>query len=174
MNRQWTASSSFENKAKTSVGGRMLEIAVPIIWLAMCFSAHTVYTGIRNTLDDFGWIRHSHDTRVWIGGGWLVGEYRMCQMPLLWGHRLPASAHLLCGLDTGQDLENPWSTEFMSSTSDHEFYGLMGNNWTPVDHLFHILPVNYWGKIDRTGDSFVTFTWRCQRLTSGLECKAIN
>lgn len=131
-----------------------------------------IYEAIRGAVDDSGLIQHSYDTPVWIGGDWLTGEYRVCQMPLLPTKSLPTSAHLLCG-QTGKDVVDEWPVEFMEDISNHDFYGLMGATWSPsLEQHFHVLPVRYWGRIDRTGQ--LMFSWRCQRRASALECKAIN
>jgi hypothetical protein len=95
-------------------------------------------------LDTRGWIEHEHDTSVWIHGEWLIDEYRVCEMPgKVWGE-LPGSAHLLCRSGGPQAIEGK----------------------------FHVLPVRYWGRIDRTGQT--SFSWRCQKEASGLVCKALN
>ncbi len=41
-----------------------------------------------------------------------------------------------------------------------------------LDHDFHVMPVRYFGHIDRT-DKLV-ISWRCQRLSASLECKALD
>jgi hypothetical protein len=140
---------------------------VVVVWVGFWLTA-SFWVGM---VDDSGWIPHSHDTPVWIGGDWLTGEYRVCEMPLIPKHRLPSSAHLLCGENVKQD-ENSWPVDFVSAISDHEFYELMGANWDAVEQHFHVLPVRYWGRIDRRGKSI--FSWRCQKQASELECKALN
>jgi hypothetical protein len=125
-------------------------------------------------LDGEGWIEHNHDTPVWIKGEWLAGEYRLCRMPLSPNQSLPLSAHLLCGqsgVDTLKD-ENAWPTDFVGSISDHEFFMLMAGQWSDVEQHFHVLPVNYWGKINRSNRTM--FSWRCQRNGDSLTCKALN
>jgi hypothetical protein len=32
------------------------------------------------SLNNEGWIPHTHDTPVWIDGDWIIGEYRECEM----------------------------------------------------------------------------------------------
>lgn len=129
--------------------------------------------------------RHDHDTPVWIQGDWLVGEYRDCQMRtktvpendknIDYPARLP---RLFCGEDRNgvfdfqresgllslllppADAKPPQegAMYFVTVTSDE------------LDHDFHVMPVRYYGRIDRT-DKWV-ISWRCQRLSESLECKA--
>ena len=135
-------------------------------------------TGQWNTyrlIDDHGWIEHDQDTPVWIKGEWLAGEYRVCQMPLLPGKQLPDSAHLLCGQGDGQTLkydEDTWAFHFGSSLSDDEYRGLLAGKWSDVEKYFHVLSVKYWGKIDRSDRT--VFSWRCQRNSDSLTCKALD
>jgi hypothetical protein len=132
-------------------------------------------TGEWNTyrvLDDYGWIEHNHDTPVWIQGEWLTDEYRVCEMPgESWGE-LPASAHLLCGRGEPQAIEGVWPAGFRDGLSVQESIQLQNGHWAGLEQHFHVLPVEYWGKIDRTDRT--GFSWRCQKKTSGLECKAMN
>jgi len=151
----------------TDVMARIIAIGFVTFWVTLPFWAH----GAKRTLDNSGWIPHSHDTPVWIGGEWLTGEYRTCKMPLMLGHSLPSSAHLLCGQIYDQDVD-AWPVDFIGSIPNHDFYELMGSNWAAVDQYFHVLPVKYWGRIDRTGR--LNFSWRCQRQESGIVCDAIN
>ena len=147
----------------TDVMAWMIVVVWIVFWLTASF-----WVGM---VDDSGWIPHSHDTPVWIGGEWLTGEYRVCKMPLMPRHNLPSSAHLLCGQIYDQDVD-AWPVDFIGSIPNHDFYELMGSNWAAVDQYFHVLPVKYWGRIDRTGR--LNFSWRCQRQESGLVCDAIN
>lgn len=123
-------------------------------------------------LNEQGWIEHDHDTPVWIKGEWLAGEYRVCQIPLVLGQSLPDSAHLLCGQSQVMMEEDMWSPDFIGGLSDHEFVELMAGQWSPLDQHFHVLPVHYWGMIDRRGRKM--FSWRCQRNSDSLTCKALN
>ena len=41
-----------------------------------------------------------------------------------------------------------------------------------LDHYFHLMPVNYFGQTDRT-DKWV-ISWRCQRNSASLTCKALD
>ena len=131
--------------------------------------------------------RHDHDTPVWIQGDWLVGEYRDCQMRtktvpendknIDYPDRLP---RLFCGEDRNgvfdfqresgllslllppADAKPPQegAMYFVTVTSDE------------LDHYFHVMPVRYFGRIDRT-DKWV-ISWRCQRLSESLTCKALD
>ena len=141
------------------------------------------FSGLRES----GWIPRSHDTPVWIQGDWLVGEYRDCQMRtktapeddknIDYPDRLP---RLFCGEDRNgvfdfqresgllslllppADAKPPQegAMYFVTVTSDE------------LDHYFHVMPLRYFGRIDRT-DKWVT-SWRCQRLSESLECKALD
>ena len=123
-------------------------------------------------LNEQGWIEHGHDTPVWIQGEWLVGEYRVCEMPgHLWGE-LPDSAHLLCGRGDPQAVDGVWPAEFRNSLSDQESIALQNGHWDGTEQHFHVLPVTYWGRIDRTDRT--GFSWRCQRNSESLTCKALN
>ena len=132
-----------------------------------------IYWGY-GSLNENGWIEHAHDTPVWIKGEWLVGEYRLCRMPLMPNQALPDSAHLLCGQGDIEALkdENEWPTDFVGSVSEHEFITLMAGRWSDVEQHFHVLPVDYWGRIDRSDR--VMFSWRCQRNSNSLTCRAID
>ena len=65
----------------TDVIGRMLGFVFIAIWVTSPFWIPRVYNSAKRNLDIFGWIPHSHDTPIWIGGEWLTGEYRICEMP---------------------------------------------------------------------------------------------
>jgi hypothetical protein len=119
-----------------------LLIVLAGIWIIV--SLETSDWNTYRVMDNSGWIEHEHDTPVWIEGEWLPDEYRDCEMSgKLWGD-LPESAHLLCGIGDPKAIEGK----------------------------FHVLPVHYWGRIDRTDRT--DFSWRCQKETSGLECRALN
>jgi hypothetical protein len=123
-------------------------------------------------LDGNAWIERDHDTPVWIKGEWLVGEYRVCQIPLVPEQPLPDSAHLLCGQSEVLMEEDLWSPDFVRGLSDPEFAELMAGRWSSLDQHFHILPVHYWGRIDRSDRKM--FSWRCQRNSDSLTCKALD
>jgi len=147
-----------------------LLIALAGIWIIV--SLETSDWNTYRVLDDYGWIEHDHDTPVWIKGEWLAGEYRVCQMPLVPWQPLPDSAHLLCAQRHIEMDEDAWPPDFIDSISEIEFVELVAGKWSPLEHHFHILPVNYWGRINRSDRTM--FSWRCQRTTNGLECKALN
>jgi hypothetical protein len=153
--------------AKENVITGIVVVAFLAPWLTMSIWVPAV----KNCLDDAGWIPHSIDTPTWMGGDWLTGEYRSCDMPGgLWG-RLPTNAHLLCSSD-GRAREGLFPAQFHDSISPEEENSLEGGSWHGLGGHFHVLPVKYWGRIDRK-DKLI-FIWRCQRQASGLECGAIN
>ena len=139
------------------------------------WAAFSLQFGEWNTyklIDDAGWIEDEHDTPIWIQGEWLADEYRVCEMPgNLWGE-LPDSAHLLCGSGDPQAIDGVWPAEFRYSLSIQEAIQIQNGHWGGLEHHFHVLPVEYWGRIDRTDRT--GFSWRCQKKMSGLECKALN
>ena len=130
-----------------------------------------------------GWIPRSHDTPVWIGGDWLVGEYRTCDLliapPL--ARDVPSEQalgelpRLFCGRD---------DPTFLGSVTDFEFAmpvpemtdalnAVKGEEgWSTFEGYFHVLPVRYYGRIDRTDRSIDS--WRCQRESASLTCKALD
>jgi hypothetical protein len=135
-------------------------------------------------LDQLGWIPHSHDTPVWIEGDWLVGEYRDCQMRTKtarlgessWGsiERLP---RLFCGQDASgiDDFEHavyPSSSLQHLDDPSHETILPLSVTLPDFDKYLHLLPVRYFGRIDRSDRLFIS--WHCQRLSESLECKALN
>jgi len=133
-----------------------------------------------DSLDSSGWITHNHDTPVWISGDWIVGEYRDCGM--LTKTQLTGSVRsqevlaelprLLCGREWDNaglfEFENA-TTGLSEATKSALWYG---GDWSALDGYFHVLPVRYYGRIDRPDT--VSDSWRCQRLSESLECKAIN
>jgi len=135
--------------------------------------AYGVYSYAHDWLDEAGWIEHSYDTPVWMEGEWLTGEYRICQMPgPVWG-KLPTYAHLLCGKGLQNADDGVWPAPFRDGLSDREYAGVFSiGHWDTVEHYFHVLPVQYWGRIDRSDRT--TFSWSCQREENGLVCKALN
>jgi hypothetical protein len=130
--------------------------------------------------DQGGWIPHSYDTPVWIQGDWLVGEYRDCGM--LTKTQLTGSVRsqkvlaelprLLCG----GEWDNAGLFEFVNATTDVSEATKnalwFGGDWSALDSYFHILPVRYYGRINRADT--VSDSWRCQRLSDSLECKALD
>lgn len=121
-------------------------IALPLL-LFCIWAIVSLETGVWNTYrlaDYYGWIEHDHDTPVWIQGDWMRDEYRICEMPGKLFGDLPEHAHLLCGIGDPKAIQGE----------------------------FHLLPVKYWGRIDRTDSP--TYSWRCQKEFIGLVCKALN
>ena len=60
------------------------DAAAPIVklmrlLLIVGFVAIVAYSG-NSDLDRDGWISRDHDTPTWIGGDWMVGEYRECDL----------------------------------------------------------------------------------------------
>jgi hypothetical protein len=136
------------------------------------------------SLDNSGWITHDHDTPVWIQGDWLVGEYRDCQMRT---KTVPAQRkdldslnelpRLFCAEDANGVFDFQRATALVSPPPDIQvppsgamyFFTVTGRE---LDHEFHIMPVRYYGRIDRQ-DKWVV-SWNCQRKSESLECKALN
>jgi hypothetical protein len=121
------------------------------------------------SLDENGWLSHSHDTPVWIQGDWLVGEYRECDMQTTTpafegsnysGEVLKTLPRLFCAKqDDGLFV---WS-ETRTGTD---------MTWQTISGDFHTLPVSYFGRLERPDKWRIS--WRCQRLSGSLECKAVN
>lgn len=135
------------------------------------------------SLDNSGWITHDHDTPVWIQGDWLVGEYRDCQMrtktvaggdkALDYLNKLP---RLFCGKDANGLFDFQRTNGAVPPPPDQAppegamyLYTVTGDE---LEQDFHIMPVRYDGRIDRT-DKWV-ISWRCQRLSESLTCKALD
>lgn len=116
---------------------------------------------IYQSLDEAGWISHQHDTPVWIAGDWMVGEYRACEMRTTESVSPESRAEfpvLYCGKT---------ETGFAELTGFAEFNDSLESN-----RYFHALPVTYYGRINRPDSAFIS--WRCQRNTGQLTCKALN
>jgi hypothetical protein len=154
-----------------------LAFAVLLVVVAVGFIAY-------QAIDESGWIRHDHDTPVWIQGDWLVSEYRVCQMrtktvptqrkDLDSLDKLP---RLFCGKDMNGLFDFQRETALISPPPDTEapppgnmyLFGVTAND---LDRDFHVLPVRYFGRIDRQ-DKWV-ISWRCQRNSNSLTCKALD
>jgi hypothetical protein len=122
-----------------------------------------------SSLKQNGWIPRSHDTPVWIQGDWLVGEYRECDMqtstPAFEGSHYDAEdlktlPRLFCGRAANGFFE--WS-ETKTGTDV---------SWATISGDFHTLPVSYFGRLERPDKWRVS--WRCQRNSNSLTCKALN
>jgi hypothetical protein len=164
----WTAKLDRVDLAMDKIGTIFL-IGLLIVW---------GWEG-RDWLDEHGWIEHSHDTPVWIKGDWMVGEYRDCGMRtkaaqsgvVLSQEAKAKLPRLFCG-DWGAQ-KGGW--EFMDTTPDSDQATnamFRQGDWKELDRNFHVLPVRYQGRIDRLDKLFVS--WRCQRLSQSLECKALD
>jgi hypothetical protein len=148
------------------------------------FIAALVVNGYQS-LDNSGWIVHNHDTPVWIEGDWMVGEYRECEMMTTTPPPGVAQSpevraelpRLFCGKrdEHGALSVTAFVHEFLNDpqglTDAGDALG-SGGDWSEFDSKFHVLPVDYHGRIDRPDEPFVS--WRCQRLSGSLECKALN
>jgi hypothetical protein len=162
---------------------RVKENAKDTIWgwiwisgaLMLFLCVRPIYQWAESAVDDTGWIEHSHDTPVWMEDNWIEGEYRMCAM--LPGKRRASAKHLLCGHSGDQYVtdSSAWLRDFLPAIQTHDPVKIMDSywtDWTSVESIFHVLPVEYWGRIDRPYPQLSC--WRCQRRASELKCKAIN
>jgi hypothetical protein len=119
--------------------------------------------------DDFGYVPHEHDTPVWIRGDWMVGEYRDCNMltttPVMEGQHYSADelSHLP-RLYCAEVSDGFWNYAGAFEGTD--------TGWPKVSKDFHMLPVRYFGRLERPEKWLVS--WRCQRLSASLKCKAID
>jgi hypothetical protein len=167
---------SYKQRVKENAKEYFWGFVVWAVFLGFSMSAKWIYQSVESVVDDSGWVEHSHDTPVWIGGDWLTGEYRICQMSGPIYGKLPNAAHLLCGIESNIP-DFAWPQDFVKALSPQEFDSIFYQqitDWTSADHYFHVLPVEYWGRIDRNKSNESAYSWRCQKQTSGLECKAIN
>jgi len=149
---------------------RMLGVLI-LVW----FLAHAADTW----LDSIGWATHDHDTPVWIHGDWMVGEYRDCGMrtttPFAGIVQSQEARAELPRLFCGKNWAAEGVAEFETAMPDPDaaVNAILGKgDWGALDNSFHILPVIYHGQIDRPDAVFVS--WRCQRLSESLVCKALN
>lgn len=126
------------------------------------------------TLDRAGYVAHNHDTPVWIAGDWMVGEYRLCDMPV-------KTTRLFCGKDTVAGHGIPGFVDSVSEAdADKALEAGMTRNsqtdLTPLEKYFHVLPVRFNGRLerperDRDGE---VLSWRCQRERDSLTCNALD
>ena len=146
---------------------KILAYTVVLVLVAVGYASY-------QALGRAGWIPHDHDTPVWIQGNWLVGEYRKCDMPA-------RTTRLFCGEDAvaGKSIVG-----FTDSVSDDDaasaFEAAMTRNpqtnWTLLEKYFHVLPVRYFGRLERPERDTERdiLSWRCQRNSDSLTCKALN
>lgn len=123
-------------------------------------------------VDESGRLVHHHGTPVWIHGDWLVGEYRECDMitttPMVEGLRysneeLEHLPRLYC---------SEISSGFGAYTEAFVASGSADTNWSAIGKNFHVMPVRYFGRLERPGKFRVN--WWCQRNAESLTCKALN
>ena len=120
-------------------------------------------------LDKYGWIPREHDTPTWIGGDWMVGEYRECDLltttPVVEGNTYSKDdllhlPRLYCGRAEGGFFEYAGQREGTDVS------------WDAIGKDFHTFSVKYWGMLERPD------RWkdarRCKRLSETIECKALN
>lgn len=131
------------------------------------------------SLDESGWISHDHDTPVWMQGDWMVGEYRDCGMltatPPAGVTLTPEARAALPRLFCGKNWNGVGIVEFQLAMPNFDAATdaiWKGGDWSQISSKFHLLPVLYHGRIDRSDAVFVS--WRCQRESGSLECKALN
>ncbi len=149
------------------------ESAKNILVLFLIGAAFALLYGGHTALDKAGWVAHNHDTPVWIKGDWQVGEYRVCDM-------FVKSPRLFCGMDNKQGLS---MFQFPENVTDDDLAKALGavtaevtpnakTDWSSLEGYFHVLPVKYFGRLERPGKWRIT--WRCQRNSDSLTCKALD
>jgi hypothetical protein len=129
--------------ADTFVGIAILLVIGFVVW------------GMGAVIDDAGRVPHNHDTPVVIRHEWLVGEYRKCMMVTT----TPPVQDMKYSAAQLSELPKLYCTDDILDTV------------TPREDIrAHLLPVKYWGRIDRP-DSWL-IEWRCQRKEESLLCWA--
>lgn len=151
-------------------------VAIAILW-GLTIGAYRI-------ANDAGWIAHTHDTPVWIRGDWLVGEFRYCQMltttPRFGGTMPPSISpdfpRMFCGTESAGGV-----AEFVAAVPEQDYNRAFNaaeeatmreGDWAALDMYFHVLPVRYFGRIQRPDTWLIT--WRCQRENRSLECRALD
>jgi hypothetical protein len=136
--------------------------------LGLAFLVAIVY-GVYGELDKAGWISRDHDTPTWIGGDWMVGEYRECD--------LLTTTAVVEGTSYSKDdlLHLP---RLYCGRGEGGFFEYAGQregtdvSWDAIGKDFHTFSVKYWGRLERP-DRWKD-AWRCKRLGESIECKALN
>ena len=148
-------------------------------WFAVAGICVALVVGGYQQIDKTGWISHDHDTPVWISGNWMVGEYRNCGMltttPPLGVTMSQQTRAELPRLFCGKNWDGEGIVEFqlaMPNYSEATDAVWDRADWSEFEGYFHTLPVHYYGRIKRPDT--VYDSWRCQRLSYSLECKALN
>lgn len=150
--------------------------------LLLAIVAVGVGAAVWSGVDRFGYMTHDHDTPVWIQGDWMVGEYRHCQMRT---KTVPPKRKDLDSLDKlprmfcGQDANGLFDFQREIDPPSHDVQAppegtiyLIGVTSAANEQNFHLMPVRYWGRIDRQ-DKWI-ISWQCLRKAESLECKALN
>ena len=142
--------------------------------ILLCLAGYAIFSAYEG-----GWIPRNHDTPVWIAGDWIVGEYRDCGMltttPMDGITLSVAALAELPRMFCGKDWEDQGVAEFEIAmpNPDGATNAITGrSDWSTFSSFFHVLPVQYFGRIDRPDSVFIS--WRCQRKSDSLTCKALN
>lgn len=130
------------------------------------------------------WTAHDLDTRVWIGGEWLVGEFRYCQMQTGFGRGSEENRNfvenlprLYCG---EEEADTPkFETDTASVLTSPDSSTAPGGVSPPIDsalgpdsHRFHLMRVHFVGRIERSNQPLAL--WRCKRSSDSLDCMSIH
>jgi hypothetical protein len=134
----------------------------------------------------------THDTPVWIQGDWLVGEYRVCQMRTKMQPEDPDSLaklpRLFCAQDASGFVDFQLETDSVRQKAPIPTGDVTANVF---DVYFHVLPVSYSGFIKTSSGDYnfpltydfiydydrtdkLVISWRCQRNSDSLTCKALD
>lgn len=166
--------------------GEILDASIPVLksaaWVLGIAFLVPVAVSSYGSLDQNGWITHNHITPIWIHGDWMTGEYRDCQMRT---RTVPPGRKNLDSLDRlprlfcADDANGLFDFQREINRPSHEVSApppgsmyLIGVTASDLAHNFHLMPVRYNGRIDRTQKWVID--WRCQRLIESLECRALD
>lgn len=160
------------NLGRMTVGVRFL-LLLCVFWVGAL-----IYKSLNHELR----IPQPYDTPVWIAGDWIVGEYRTCQLrttTLIAGSVPSPEARaelprLFCGrndLVNGPDSLVQFQDAIPDATGATNALSGRGD-WRAFDSYFHVLPVRYNGRIERS--DMLYDSWRCQRNSASLTCWALN